>query len=383
MLRLMVASYPAALPVLAKPTYSTKEDDVGFEHDIVHTRVAEEIEAITAELGIEPSGTSATVVARLALGVLLAGAQTVTGLKTFQPASGTGLSTVSPQPAAPYTVATAPTGVSTPSALLGGLEIRRPEANSVGVGANALRYSTTGAGNAALGANALQALTTGVNNMALGFNALAGVTTGGYNVAIGYQALLNNISGAGLTAIGDNAMVNTTTGTYSVAIGGNALWLMGAATYNVAIGEGALYTDSTGSNNIGIGGQALRFGNGVNGNGTTTGSRQVGVGTEVGQNVASGTQFNDTVAIGYRALFGGAGAVAVGSGAQALHAQSVAIGMSTVTTAADQFHHGPRVLAMGNVTAPTASITGGLLYVEAGSLKFRGSAGTITTLGVA
>jgi hypothetical protein len=34
-------------------------------------------------------------------------------------------------------------------------------------------------------------------------------------------------------------------------------------------------------------------------------------------------------------------------------------------------------------TAPTANITGGRLYVEAGALKYRGSGGTVTTLGAA
>lgn len=37
-------------------------------------------------------------------------------------------------------------------------------------------------------------------------------------------------------------------------------------------------------------------------------------------------------------------------------------------------------IAMGNATAPTGSITGGVLYVEGGALKFRGSSGTVTTI---
>jgi|688.fasta_scaffold00518_79 hypothetical protein len=37
-----------------------------------------------------------------------------------------------------------------------------------------------------------------------------------------------------------------------------------------------------------------------------------------------------------------------------------------------------------NTTAPTANMTGGgILYVEAGALKYRGSSGTITTIGPA
>ena len=41
-------------------------------------------------------------------------------------------------------------------------------------------------------------------------------------------------------------------------------------------------------------------------------------------------------------------------------------------------------LLMQNGTAPTANLTGGgILYVEAGALKYRGSSGTITTIGPA
>jgi hypothetical protein len=37
-----------------------------------------------------------------------------------------------------------------------------------------------------------------------------------------------------------------------------------------------------------------------------------------------------------------------------------------------------------NTTAPTANMTGGgILYVEAGALKYRGSSGTVTTIGPA
>jgi hypothetical protein len=41
-------------------------------------------------------------------------------------------------------------------------------------------------------------------------------------------------------------------------------------------------------------------------------------------------------------------------------------------------------LLMQNGTAPSANLTGGgILYVESGALKYRGSSGTITTLGAA
>jgi hypothetical protein len=42
-----------------------------------------------------------------------------------------------------------------------------------------------------------------------------------------------------------------------------------------------------------------------------------------------------------------------------------------------------KTIQIANGTAPTANVTGGQLYVESGALKYRGSSGTITTLGAA
>jgi hypothetical protein len=42
-----------------------------------------------------------------------------------------------------------------------------------------------------------------------------------------------------------------------------------------------------------------------------------------------------------------------------------------------------KCIVLANGTAPSTNITGGTVYVESGALKYRGSAGTITTLGAA
>lgn|SRR5574337_410601 len=57
------------------------------------------------------------------------------------------------------------------------------------------------------------------------------------------------------------------------------------------------------------------------------------------------------------------------------------IGMWT----SDQFGSGTKVIGIANATTvPTTNPTGGgVMYVEAGALKYRGSSGTVTTLGVA
>jgi len=51
----------------------------------------------------------------------------------------------------------------------------------------------------------------------------------------------------------------------------------------------------------------------------------------------------------------------------------------------NQFGSGAGVIGISNaVTAPTTNPTGGgVLYVQAGALKYRGSSGTVTTLGAA
>jgi hypothetical protein len=60
-----------------------------------------------------------------------------------------------------------------------------------------------------------------------------------------------------------------------------------------------------------------------------------------------------------------------------------ASGGSTESIDYFQFINADRLL-MQNVTAPTASLTGGgIIYVEAGALKYRGSSGTVTILGPA
>lgn len=55
-------------------------------------------------------------------------------------------------------------------------------------------------------------------------------------------------------------------------------------------------------------------------------------------------------------------------------AGNLLLGTTNTATAADKTLH------IGNGTAPTSSIGGGILYVEAGALKYRGSSGTISTV---
>jgi hypothetical protein len=62
----VASSYPGGYDSLAKPTATTKEDDAGFEHDIVHTNEANAIEAVQSTLGLNPEGAFTTVDDRIA-----------------------------------------------------------------------------------------------------------------------------------------------------------------------------------------------------------------------------------------------------------------------------------------------------------------------------
>jgi hypothetical protein len=77
----------------------------------------------------------------------------------------------------------------------------------------------------------------------------------------------------------------------------------------------------------------------------------------------------------YNAPSGTAGNAITFTQAMTLDASgNLLVGTTSTPTTAE------KVIAMGNATAPTASITGGILYVEGGALKFRGSSGTVTTI---
>lgn len=62
----MPSAYPSGFDSLAKPTATTKEDDAGFEHDIVHTNEANAIEAVEQTLGVNPQAAFSTVSDRIA-----------------------------------------------------------------------------------------------------------------------------------------------------------------------------------------------------------------------------------------------------------------------------------------------------------------------------
>jgi hypothetical protein len=77
----------------------------------------------------------------------------------------------------------------------------------------------------------------------------------------------------------------------------------------------------------------------------------------------------------YNAPSGTAGNVITLTQAMTLDALgNLLVGLTTAGTTA------AKTIQIANGTAPTANVTGGQLYVEAGALKYRGSSGTVTTI---
>jgi hypothetical protein len=86
----------------------------------------------------------------------------------------------------------------------------------------------------------------------------------------------------------------------------------------------------------------------------------------------------DAAHLWYTAPSGTAGNAITFTQAMTLDASgNLLVGLTTAGTTA------AKTIQIANGTAPTANVTGGQLYVEAGALKFRGSSGTITTIAAA
>ena len=185
---------------------------------------------------------------------------------------------------------------------------------------------------------------TSTTNVAFGLNASGVLTTGTYVTSLGRNTNSALTIGSSCTAVGGGALGNNIVGDNNTAVGLNALAISTGDT-NTAIGSNAGSTQTAGSNNA-------FFGNGAFAD-TLTGSHQYNYGNA---SVATHKFRN--------------GNLVVTSG-------NVMIGVATAGTAA------ALTLQIANGTAPSGNITGGQIYVEAGALKYRGSGGTITTLGAA
>lgn len=160
-------------------------------------------------------------------------------------------------------------------------------------------YSNFGTQNTFVGEQAGNTTTAGSSNTAIGYQALDSigldpdVTVG--NVAIGAHALTNYTGSTlpitgGNTAIGVVALNDATVIDLDTAIGWNSMARVTTGSRNTAIGASALSQLTTGSFNVGIGeGVGVDVGAGT---GLVTGSRNLLIGTQAGDNFTNAESDN-------------------------------------------------------------------------------------------
>ena len=209
-----------------------------------------------------------------------------------------------------------------------------------------------------------------IGNTAVGYRALSTNTFGSNNVAVGSNALGSAAGNfQGNIAIGTNVLTGCNGGDYNTIIGVFAGSATTGGNRNVAMGYNS-HQSSTGNDNIAIGynchnGGGIRSDNFIFGSGTannlSTGSRNFIMGNGIS---APANNTNDYMNM-FDFLYG--------------DFANTNLGLGTTDYAS-----GVNVIAVADGTAPSGTPTGGgVLYVEAGALKFKGSSGTVTTIAVA
>ena len=218
------------------------------------------------------------------------------------------------------------TGFENTASGVGALEFNTTADFNTATGFWSLHNNTTGSNNTANGLSALYRNTTGSNNTANGVAALYSNTTingvsGRNNTANGYEALYSNTTGVGNTASGYAALIKNTTGNYNTADGLQALYLNTIGSKNTASGVDALVSNTQGSNNSASGYYALfsnaigvdNTANGVRALFSNTGSNNIGLGSNAGINLTSGS---NNIDIGNVGVAGESATIRIGSGAQ-------------------------------------------------------------------
>lgn len=210
-----------------------------------------------------------------------------------------------------------------------------------------------GNGNTGLGDLCLSLLTTGVNNTVAGQGAADSLTTSNNNVIGGLAA------GEAVTAGSDNNLIMgqgaaPSFGDDNVVLGGSGggIQITTAADGNIVVGAGTLGVSMATDNNIVIG----------------RGAGQAGI--------TFGDKFlleTDIAGTAQTLLYG------------EINNGNLILGTSnTAGNPIDRDLSGTNVLKILSGTAPSANpVGGGFLYVTAGALNYRGTAGTITALAAA
>jgi hypothetical protein len=228
----------------------------------------------------------------------------------------------------------------------------------------------------AVGLCALSKVTSFGASTAVGYGALSNQVAGYANTALGYAAGMRMEGGFNNAYIGNEAGFSTTSGTWNLGLGVSALRDNVSGDYNMAVGVQALKSN-TATGNTAIGSNALRD--------KVAGDSNVAIGRDALLQLPSGA---GNVAIGYRAGHEVTGAtsnefyLANNTGASAHLLRGNFTNQNLGLCGATDYQDGVKVMAVPNATTvPTTNPTGGgILYAEAGALKWRGSSGTVTTI---
>ena len=180
---------------------------------------------------------------------------------------------------------------------------------NIAIGEGAMYSNTTGGGNIALGSQTLSFNTIGDNNLSVGNNTLQN-NLASRNTAIGNESLSKNVSGTVNTAVGYLSLYHNVSGDRNVGLGDASLYYNEDGSYNVALGNLALTKNVSGSSNVSIGDASLY--NSISSNNVALGdgagydlnTENSNENTFIGYNAntVSGTQINNSTAIGARAV---------------------------------------------------------------------------------
>ena len=187
--------------------------------------------------------------------------------------------------------------------------------------------------------------------------------------------------------IGNTAGNLAATGTNNVAVGFNTLNSVSTGSFNMGFGELTLHNLTTGTANIAYGASAL--------GGVVTGSANTAIGynagsgfdcnfgTFVGNDAAASVGgLSNVCCLGNFATVSTSNSLILGSGCNigiGTSAPLYTLDIRNVNAIANQC-----VLFLQNTaTIPGTPVGGGVLYVNAGALTYKGSSGTVTVLGPA
>jgi hypothetical protein len=221
-------------------------------------------------------------------------------------------------------------------------------------------------------------------NTYMGYHSGQSTTVGDYNTAIGHSSLSSTTNGSGNVAIGVSTLSSLAYGYSNTAIGAYALRSNTSGVNNVAIGRDALNFTTFGNSNTVLGARAGYLNNGSN---------NTLIGCDAGYGLTVGAEIAGSVFIGFSAGYSelndnklyiensnSSSPLIYGDFASDLINVNGNLGVGTTS-----FGNGTRTFALFNGTAPTSSITDGvLLYSEdvssSSELRVRDEAGNITTL---